>query len=104
MAAAALLPVALLPRLLSFVYSVAPSSDAAARQMIGTGFRYGLYLLSIHAEAEKACLCRVRVHFYKNIYYFGYFIPKNVQNARYFAFFAQNIWQYQKNVLPLHRI
>lgn len=43
------------------------------------------------------------VHFYKNIYYFGYFIHKNVQNARYFAFFAQNILQFQKKALPLHR-
>ena len=107
--AAAAAPVS--PLLLSLVYAVALS--AAARQMISTGchsHRLSIWLVvapppsGSHAEAEKACLCRVCVHFYKNIYYFGYFIPKNVQNARYFAFFAQNIWQFQKNVLPLHRI
>ena len=56
------------------------------------------------SESMQRVLCRVRVHFYKNIYYFVYFIPKNVQNARYFAFFAQNIWQFQKKALPLQRI
>ena len=65
-----------------------------------------LLLVVAHAPCRSlaARFCRVCVHFNKNICYFAYFIPKNVQNVRFFAFFAQNIWQFQKNVLPLQRI
>ena len=57
--------------------------------------------MTLERNKEKGVLAFDKEDFYKNIYYFGYFIPKNVQNARYFAFFAQNIWQFQKNVLSL---
>ena len=106
--AAAAAPVS--PPLLSFVYAVALS--AAARQMISTGchsHRLSIWLVvapppsGSHAEALQRVLCRVRVHFYKNILYFVYFITKNVQNARYFAFFPKNICIFQKIVVILQR-
>ena len=108
-------------RLLSFIYAMSP--DVAAHGCSGRGccssddphrmplvqeerHRLSIWLLvaPLPFRSLAARFVSCRVHFYKNIYYFGYFIHKNVQNARYFAFFAQNIWQFQKNVLPLQRI
>ena len=74
------------------------SSDDRHRLPFLRPWLLSIWLVVVPPPCRKPCrslearLCRVCVHFNKNIYYFGYFIPKNVQNARYFALFSKNIW------------
>ena len=74
--------------LLVVVYQIANRSGQLRTWLLVVAFSRSAYM----SESMQRVLCRVRVHFYKNIYYFVYFIPKNVQNARYFALFSKNIW------------
>ena len=93
----------------AFACSRLSDSEPLRASPCRSGRGCSLSLVVVPPPCRKPCsiLLRVlfpfRVHFYKNIYYFGYFIPKNVQNARYFALFSKNIWKFQKNVLPLQR-
>ena len=78
----------LLSLLLLVAYQIANRSGPLRPWLLVVACSRSAYM----SESMQRVLCRVRVHFYKNIYYCGYFMPKNGQDARYFALFSKNIW------------